>query len=221
MLARITVLPMGIAPPSPNPPTAAPAAVGRPIDVGTIGRLSRKKGLDYLIGAAEILAARGIRPHIVIAGDGEDRARLEALVHRADVHFAGFVDGAAKAQFMADCRRFAFPAVVAGDDVEGMPVALLEALARGAPVLASRDTNLALLPEWPLIQSEVIMVDDPVNVAQLAGALQTLFERTPAPSASLVKTTGRYQWDRLIEEYLALIDQAIGQRSEAAPPPAP
>ncbi len=206
MARRITVLPMGVR----ADLTGDHATVSQDIAVGTIGRLSRKKGLDHLIAAAELLAERGIRPRIVIAGDGEERERLQRMVRLADIHFAGFVDGPAKADFLARCSRFAFPAVAVGGDVEGMPVALLEGLARGAPVLASRDTNIALLPEWPDIRSKLEFVENPADVAALSEALERLADRPATPDLRLSALIGRYRWERLIEEYLAQIESTGG-----------
>jgi glycosyltransferase involved in cell wall biosynthesis len=199
---KCTVLPMGIA----EAPAAPPASADR-FDVATIGRLSRKKGIDLLLRAAEALAARGLRPRIGIAGDGEERARLEALVGRADVAFAGFITGADKERFLASADRFAFPALAADGDVEGLPVALLEALARGAPVLASRDTNIELLPEWPGIRDEVVFVEDPADIPALEAGLERLLEAEP--SATVARAIGRYRWNNLIREYLAAIDGAL------------
>lgn len=200
--ARCTVLPMGIAglPQTPDH--------GGEWDVATIGRLSRKKGLDLLIGAAERLAARGIRPRIAIAGDGEDRARLQAMVRQADVHFPGFLTGAEKDRFLGSARSFAFPALAADGDVEGLPVAVLEALARGRPVLASRDTNLAMLPEWPTVRDGVVFIENPADLPALEAGLERLLGLHPAPQVAAA--VGRYRWDRLIGEYLAVIDRAVG-----------
>lgn len=198
---RCTVLPMGIAdlPEAPDN--------GGEWDVATIGRLSRKKGLDQLIGAVERLAQRGIRPRIAIAGDGEERARLQGMVQHADVHFPGFLTGADKDRFLASARAFAFPALAADGDVEGLPVALLEGLARGRPVLASRDTNIAMLPEWEAIRDGLVYVENPADLPALEAGLERLLHLQPTPQVA--QAIGRYRWDRLIQEYLKVIDRAV------------
>ena len=199
---KCTVLPMGIAERS-----TTSAATRGGFDIATIGRLSRKKGTELLICAAESLAARGIRPSIGIAGDGEERERLNALVDRANVTFVGFLTGPEKDRFLAAARGFAFPALAADGDVEGLPVALLEALARGTPVLASRDTNIELLPEWAAIRDDVVFVEDPSDIDSLERALERLIATDG--SSRTVRHIERYHWNNLIREYLAPIDSAL------------
>lgn len=200
-LARCTVLPMGITQPPPDVRSM------RRTDLSTIGRLSRKKGIDLLILALEILARRDVRPSVLIAGDGEERTALEAMVDRANVRFTGFLTGEDKARFLAQSRCFAFPARAERGDVEGLPVALLEALARGAPVLASRDTNIHLLPEWEAIRDSVVFVEDPADVEALADAIEALLSRTVDPRTARIMQ--RYYWENLIREYLGRIDAAL------------
>lgn len=207
--AKAHVLPMG---------TVLPDAdiAGSPFgyDLATIGRLSGKKGLDLLIAAAERLAADGIRPRIGIAGDGEDRAALEALPKSAHVEFPGFLTGPRKAEFLHAAQAFVFSNLAQGGDVEGMPVALLEAMALGKPTLASRDTNIEMLPEWTAIRDAVEFVRDPRDIGALADAMRRLAglsaKERARRSAVLRQHVRRYRWDRLIHEYLAAIDAVSG-----------
>jgi glycosyltransferase involved in cell wall biosynthesis len=206
--AKAHVLPMGVEPlPEPN------ARAGWDYDLATIGRLSRKKGLDLLIAAAERLAADGLRPRIGIAGDGEDRAALEALVDRADIAFPGFITGPDKAAFLKSPRAFVFSNLAQGGDVEGMPVALLEAMAGGKPVLASRDTNIAMLPEWDAIRDAVEYIENPRDIAALAAGMKRLLsldaDERARRSRVLADAIGRYRWERLIGEYHAAILGAL------------
>lgn len=190
-------LPMGVeafAPPK--------SQYGKTAEVATIARLSRKKGLDHLINAAEALAQSNCMPEIMIAGDGEDRSDLEAMVHKSNVTFTGFLAGPKKADFLANAQRFAFPAKAAGDDVEGLPVALLEALLRGKPVLASRDTNIELLPEWPLLKERVVFVSDPTDVDLLTNKIRELLALDPAAASETSAIMSGYRWVQLIRRYI-------------------
>ena len=213
---RCTVLPMGIAD---VPPVEAGAE--KHFDIATIARLSRKKGLHYLIEAAERLAARGIRPRIGLAGDGEDRAFLAGMVNQADIAFQGFLTGETKERFLSAGERFAFPARAADGDVEGLPVALLEALSRGVPVLASRDTNIEQLHEWPQLRQAVIFIEDPADIAALERALERLLEVEPESVRHVSGLVARYRWNSLIGEYIAAVEQALqprtGEGSAGAP----
>ena len=203
------VLPMGVAMQTPKAPPvtrATDAAYG----VGTISRLSGKKGLDHLIAAAEALAARGQHPRFAIAGDGEDAERLKALPQASDVTFPGFLAGAEKLAFFDDCFAMALPSASTKGDVEGLPVALLEAMASGKQVIASRDTNIKLLAEWSEISGIVEYLDDPSDVDAFARAIMRLLALDPEVAAQnaqvLARTAERYRWDNLIEEYLSVID---------------
>ncbi len=202
MAVRCTVLPMGIAIDDARAP-----APGEQFEIATIGRLSRKKGLDLLIRAAEALAAKGVRPRIGIAGDGEERARLESMVVEADITFTGFLAGERKDRFLASAERFVFPALAADGDVEGMPVAMLEAMARGKPILVSRDTNVQMLPEWPEICEDVVFVEAPAEIGALAEGLEKILQTKP--SERLERLMSRYHWTNLIQEYLAPIEAAL------------
>lgn len=206
--ARCTVLPMGIT------MGARPQRQddGR-FDIATIARLSKKKGLHYLIQAAELLARRGVRPRIAIAGDGEDRAELQSMVQRADITFAGFLVGNEKDQFFSQSRCFVFPSRSYEGDVEGMPVALLEALGNGNPVLASRDTNIELLPEWEDVRNYVTFIPDPSDIPALASALEQLLEIDPRKTHVTKGLIARYRWDLLIREYLKKIDTALLEKA--------
>jgi glycosyltransferase involved in cell wall biosynthesis len=200
---KTKVLPMGVAPPQAESPVAAR------YDFGAISRLSKKKGLHHFIAAAEALASRGVRPAIGIAGGGEDAEELKALVNKSDIEFPGFLTGAEKDLFFDMTRIFVMPSVTSGGDVEGMPVALLEALCRGKPTIASRDTNITSLPEWPAIEQDVFYIDDPSNIGALAETMEraATSAEADAPRAERLRSTmSRYWWPNLIEEYLEAIE---------------
>jgi glycosyltransferase involved in cell wall biosynthesis len=101
------------------------------VRIGAQGRLTAQKGFDLLIEAAGRLIERGLRPQVIIAGDGPERARLESLAQGLPVTFLGFVDDVSRLLSAIDV--FCLPS-----RFEGLPFALLEAMMCGIPCVASR-----------------------------------------------------------------------------------
>lgn len=137
--APCVVIPNGIRledfPPAPE---RAPAA-GRTILF--LGRIHPKKGLDILISALGLLPPDY---SLVIAGDDFGsgcRRTLELQIGNAGlksrVRWLGEVKGAAKIAALHDCDIFVLPSLS-----EGMPVAVLEAMAVGCPVVITPACNL-------------------------------------------------------------------------------
>lgn len=104
------------------------------VSLGTIASLTPKKGHQFLVRAGARLRERGIACSLVLAGAGPERSRLERLA--ADlgltqcVHFLGAVRNAADVLALIDI--FVLPSLA-----EGMPLALLEAMQAGKPVVAT------------------------------------------------------------------------------------
>lgn len=102
--------------------------------VGFLGRLSAEKGVNFLIEAGADLVEAGLPVRLLIVGEGEERANLEALVAQR-----GMTQKVIFAGFQADTRSWlsAFDLFALPSLTEGTPMALLEAMALGVPVLAS------------------------------------------------------------------------------------
>lgn len=99
-----------------------------------MGRLEREKGFDLLVEAFARVAAAHPSWTLQILGEGRERARLETLVRRhaldQRVNFPGRVED--PAPHLAAAHVFALPS-----RYEGIPNAMLEAMASGLPVVAS------------------------------------------------------------------------------------
>ncbi|MFW6049859.1 MAG: glycosyltransferase [Myxococcota bacterium] len=143
---RCFVAPMGVeAPPGPRD-AAAGAALRRRLGMRGftalfLGRLVPIKGVDVAVRAV----ARNPRAvELWVAGDGPERERLQNLARRlgAPVRFVGQVHGRAKWDLLRAADAMVAPSR-AGARTEGMPVAVLEGLAAGLPVVATRSGGLA------------------------------------------------------------------------------
>ena len=106
-------------------------------------RLIEKKGLPVTLEAFAAFAARHPSARLTIAGDGPLRAALAkqaAALGVADrVRFAGFLDEGALRALFHEAHIFLHPSQITADhNQEGVPNAMLEAMATGLPVLATR-----------------------------------------------------------------------------------
>lgn len=111
------------------------AELGLPADArlaGSVGRLTAQKGLDLLIDALAAPALAGL--HLLLAGAGEEEGRLRAQAQRLGlagrVHFLGYRRDVPR--LLGALDLYVHPA-----RFEGMPNALLEAMAASCPIVAT------------------------------------------------------------------------------------
>lgn len=101
----------------------------------TLGRFVPEKGFDYLITA---FMASGLsdRFRLVIAGDADHTSAYSETLKKqaasAGVLLPGFIKGGELAQLFSNCALFVLPSYY-----EGLPIALLEAMAYQLPIIAS------------------------------------------------------------------------------------
>ena len=136
------VIPYGIAfPPDRDWPTI-------PGCILTVGRLIARKGHLYLIRAMTHLSDLP-DAHLVIVGEGHERAALEAEITRLELEdritLAGRVSNEALEAYYQSCQVFVLPAIVdASGDTEMLGMVSLEAMRYGKPVIAS---NVGGIPD--------------------------------------------------------------------------
>jgi glycosyltransferase involved in cell wall biosynthesis len=127
------------------------------------------KGQHILVRACDELKRHGIRFHLVFVGDGPDRVSLEARVEnlglQEEISFAGAVGQDKIHRYYDQADVFVLPSFA-----EGVPVVLMEAMAKEIPVVSTRITGI---PE--LVENHVsgILVP-PSDVKALSDAIQTL-----------------------------------------------
>ncbi|MBI4449599.1 glycosyltransferase [Candidatus Uhrbacteria bacterium] len=174
---RIVPPPLGV---TPNLERSASIASVRAQDglqhariILSVGRLVPRKGFDTLIRAVALLRREFPRAMLALAGDGPDRARLEAIARseRIAVRFLGNLDDANIAAWYTDCDVFALlPRELSDGDVEGFGIVYLEAGAFGKPVVGTRSGGA---PEAVIdgINGLLVPQDDPIAAS---AALATL-----------------------------------------------
>lgn len=143
------------------------------------------KGLPFLIEACRILKSEGIRFECHVLGDGPMRAELEALAAStgvADVfHLLGPRPENVVADMMRDTTIFVLPSIIASDgQMEGIPVALMEAMASARAVVT---TSIAGIPELVDHDASGLLVP-PSDARALAEAMKTLL-RDPERAAAM------------------------------------
>jgi glycosyltransferase involved in cell wall biosynthesis len=169
---------------------SAPRIVG-------LGRLHPKKGFDVLIEALDSLAQHGTRFLCTIAGEGPLRGTLEKAVRNrglsGQVCLTGWTEDVAN--YLAEKDIFVFPSLQ-----EDFPLALLDAMAVGLPIISSRIDG----PKDILSEAKTALLVPPRDAPALANALQRLIA-----DANLRKVLGnnaRTEADRLYSS------EAIGKK---------
>ncbi|HEU0118161.1 MAG TPA: glycosyltransferase family 4 protein, partial [Alphaproteobacteria bacterium] len=114
-----------------------------------MSRFEKRKGCLELLEAFALLAPRFPDLDLIMAGDGPEAHLLNAKVAQhgllSRVFLPGYVSGDAKADFLATSTIFALPTT----HQEGMPIALLEAMAAGKPILTTKAGGIPRLIQEP------------------------------------------------------------------------
>jgi glycosyltransferase involved in cell wall biosynthesis len=133
------------------------------------GRLAGVKGVPILLEALVRLRDEHPGIELVLAGDGPDRALLEAEAQRlgiADrVRFLGYQSSDKVRSLLQETDVFVLPSFA-----EGVPVVLMEAMASGVPVVSTRVAGVAELVDHGISG----FVVPPGDVGELAGAIEAL-----------------------------------------------
>jgi glycosyltransferase involved in cell wall biosynthesis len=156
---------------------STPRRVPGPPRVLAVGQLTPRKGMVPLLMTCRILRDRGREHRCHIVGDGPQRRELEALARALELGSSAWLRGAlAPDEVVAEYRRaamFVLPCVTAANgDVDGIPNALVEAMASQLPVVSS---DLPAIRELVTDGVDGLLVP-PGDVEALAAAIERLLD---------------------------------------------
>jgi glycosyltransferase involved in cell wall biosynthesis len=187
----------------------------------SVGRLREKKGLDTLIDACRLLQARGVPFRCEIVGYGEQHDSLAAQIKanglQDEVLLVGKLTREHVIERYARAAVFVQPSRVAADgDRDGIPNVLLEAMAVGVPVVATRVSGI---PELVQHRKSGLLVE-PDEPAALADAISELIDDR-ADGGTLGATLARAARDTVTQNFdndrnLSLVMQLLAQGHQMA-----
>jgi glycosyltransferase involved in cell wall biosynthesis len=160
-----------------------------------LGRLTYNKGFDLLLGAFAQVGTHFGQVDLILAGEGEDRAALEASARKLGVEGRVYFFGkAAPAEVIRLLNGCLFTVVPSRAETFGIVV--LEALAAGKPVLATR---VGGLPETVslhrgMADASAVLVEP--NVEELTRGLREMLKREMPPRCREEERAGAEEWLR-------------------------
>lgn len=173
-----------------------------------VGRLFPNKGIQYLVEAAPIILARHPDVEFIIIGKGPMETELKKLIGRLNVEhafrFLGIVPSVP--EIMRECDIFVRPSLT-----EGMPLTILEAMACGLPIIASKIPGTSEVVK----DGETGILIKPGDVKQLSDAVIKLIEDENYAKRIRVRAyefiRNHYSWDRIAEEYLKIYNEVLNR----------
>lgn len=173
--------------------------------ITTVGTLKEQKGHRFLIDAARSIIARHPDVHLLFVGDGERRADLEAqtVAHGLDrhIHFAG--NRSDVPNLLAASDMFVLPSLW-----EGLPMALIEAMASELPIVATDVSGTKQV----IVAGKTGLIVPPGDAAQLKTAILDLLA-DPARARMMASAARRrvatlFSARKQAEEHIALYRRA-------------
>lgn len=172
-----------------------------------VGRLDRRKGIEWLLRAYSILEAKLPQAHLVIAGEGPRREKLGQLAEELGInntHFTGYVSEDEKRRLMGNADVFCSPAMFG----ESFGIVLIEAMAMGTPVIAGRNSGYINV----LTGDGRLGLVDAKATEDFAGRLELVL--TDDKIDGLLRSWGlsevkKYDYPKVVEQYEAAYKEAL------------
>lgn len=174
--------------------------------VGTLARLSKQKGINYLLEAAKNILEKVPNTHFLIVGDGPLRNELQNQAKDLgifqNIHFLGF---------RTDCEKLLkiMDIFVLSSIDEGLPMAMLEAMATKKPVVV---TSVGSIPKV-IKNNENGFLVEPANSKELAEKIIYLLnneqKRKEFSEKAFKTVVNNYSSEAMCKEYLKVYDEVF------------
>lgn len=169
-----------------------------------VGRLAEKKGVTYLIEAMKQIDAK-----LVVVGDGPLRESLESQAKEQGdkIEFLGAKTHDELKVIYASADLFVAPSITAKDgDMEGVPTAIMEAMASELPVIASNSGGIKEL----IIDGENGLLVDEKDIINIAGKINGLL--ADSKWMERIRQGGRmsireYDYKKLAQRYAKILEK--------------
>jgi glycosyltransferase involved in cell wall biosynthesis len=206
---NIAVIPNAVRMPKPK----TDYRLSSPVQLAALGRLHEKKGFGVLIDAIAQLSAIGIPCSCTIAGEGPERSDLETRLVQCGlkerVILPGWTDRVA--EFLPRSDIFVLPSFQ-----EDFPLAVLDAMACGMPIVASAIDG----PKDFLVDGETALLVPPKEPHVLANALKHLIDddslRQRLGRAARAEAEQKYSLSAIGRRLSTALDNVLSGRSISA-----
>ena len=179
-----------------------------------VGRLEKRKGVEYLLEAFNQLVQEMPNTHLIVAGKGGKRKELERLVKSnktPNVTFTGYVTDEEKINLFGNADLVCAPAMYG----ESFGIVLVEAMAMGAPVIAGANLGYKSVMTGHgrigLVDSE--STDDFANRMAVFLTVPEVEKMMRTWGANEAK---KYEYDNVIKQYEDAFKEAIKIRDDLA-----
>jgi len=174
-----------------------------------VARLVHVKGLETLVKAMGMIKSKA-EVHAYVVGAGPLRSKLQALIDETGltdtVKLCGFLPDEEKLAYLAKSDLFVLPSLY-----EPIPIAILEALAAGLPVVASDVGGISELVR-PGVNGLLVK---PGNPDDLAAAISNLINDSKLRrrlASNARESVRKYDWPVVAEKYLLFYQELLNNR---------
>ncbi len=145
-----------------NKPVGEPEHIkkGEILHIGFLSWFVEKKGIFLLLEAVKSLVDQKAKVHLHLAGGGQLEAEVKAFIQDKQltdhVSLCGIINGKEKDAFFKQLDLFVLPSIPVKNDMDGIPVVLMEAVSYGIPIIT---TAVSGVPEICINEQNGLLIE--------------------------------------------------------------